>query len=86
MTGQLHILNQPGQPIYVVDLPPAHSGDWNGALAAPTLANIDGDADLEVLLNTAHSGIVAYDLPGSANAVILWGTGRGNFWRDGYIP
>ena len=86
LTGKLHILNYLGQPVYEVDLPEAHSGDWNGALAAPTLANIDGDPDLEVVLNTAHSGIVAYDLPGSASAEILWGTGRGNFWRDGYIP
>jgi uncharacterized repeat protein (TIGR01451 family) len=52
-------------------------------MAAPTLANIDADADLEIVLNTAHSGVVAYDLPGSANASILWGTGRGNFQRSG---
>jgi hypothetical protein len=86
LTGKLHILNYLGQLIYEIDLPGAHSGDWNGALAAPTLADIDGDPDLEVVLNTAHSGIVAYDLPGSASAEILWGTGRGNFWRDGYVP
>ena len=86
LTGRLHILNYLGQPLYEVDLPAAHSGDWNGALAAPTLANIDSDPDLEVVLNTAHSGIVAYDIPGSASAEILWGTGRGNFWRDGFLP
>ncbi|MCJ7537111.1 MAG: VCBS repeat-containing protein, partial [Anaerolineales bacterium] len=85
-TGKLHILNYLGQPLYEIDLPAAHSGDWNGALAAPTLADIDADPDLEVLLNTAHSGLVAYDLPGSAAAQILWGTGRSNYWRDGYIP
>ena len=55
-------------------------------MAAPTLADIDGDVDLEVVLNTAHSGIVAQDLPGTAGAHILWGTGRGNYWRDGYLP
>jgi hypothetical protein len=85
-TGQLHILNYLGEPLHEIDLPPAHSGDWNGALAAPTLANIDADSDLEVVLNTAHSGLVAYDLPGTAGANIMWGTGRGSFWRDGYIP
>ena len=61
------------------------SPDWNGALAAPTLADIDTDADLEVVLNTAHSGFVAYDLPGTANAKILWGTGRGSYQRNGYF-
>jgi len=86
LTGKLQILNYLGQPIFEVDLPVAHSGDWNGALAAPTLANIDSDPDLEVVLNTAHSGIVVYDLPGSAGAKILWGTGRGNYQRDGFLP
>lgn len=85
-TGRLHILNFQGQPIYEVDLPGAYSGDWNGALAAPTLGDIDGDPELEVVLNTAHSGFVAFDLPGSSGTEILWGTGRGNFWRDGYLP
>jgi len=69
-----------------IDLPSAYgSPDWNGALAGPTLANIDGDPDLEVVLNTAHSGFVAYDLPGTANARILWGTGRGSYLRAGRI-
>ena len=86
LTGKLHILNYLGQPVYEIDLPAAYSGDWNGALAAPTLGNIDDDPDLEVVLNTAHSGFVAYDLPGTAGAVIFWGTGRGNFWRDGNYP
>jgi uncharacterized repeat protein (TIGR01451 family) len=83
-TGKLHILDYLGNPLREVSLPPAFgSPDWNGALAAPTLADIDADADLEVVLNTAHSGLVAYDLPGTANARILWGTGRGNYQRSG---
>jgi hypothetical protein len=85
-SGKLHILNYLGKPLHEIVLPPAHSGDWNGALAAPTLADIDSDPDLEVVINTAHSGLVAYDLPGSAGAQILWGTGRGNYWRDGFLP
>ena len=85
-TGKLHILDYLGNPLQEIDLPPAYgSPDWNGALAAPTLANIDADDDLEVVLNTAHSGFVAYDLPGTANAHILWGTGRGNYLRNGYL-
>ena len=83
-TGRLHILNYLGSPLQEIDLPSAYdSSDWNGALAAPTLANIDADADLELVLNTAHSGIVAYDLPGTADARILWGTGRGSYQRFG---
>lgn len=83
-TGKLHILDHLGNPLQEVDLPPAKgSPTWNGALAAPTLANIDADDDLEVVLNTAHSGVVAYDLPGTANACILWSTGRGSYLRNG---
>ena len=84
-TGKLHILDYLGNPIYEVSLPAAFGGkDWNGALPAPTLANIDSDPDLELVLLSANSGMVAYDLPGTANAYILWGTGRGDYQRDGY--
>ena len=82
-TGKLHILDYMGNVIHELDLPPAYSGNWNGALAAPTLANIDSDSELELVLNTAHSGVVAYDLPGTAGARVLWGTGRGSYLRNG---
>lgn len=85
-SGKLHILSHSGSPIYEIELPPARNGSWNGGLPAPTLANIDHDPDIEVVINTAHSGIVVYDLPGSANARILWATGRGNYQRTGVPP
>lgn len=85
-TGKLHILDDLGNPLYEVALPVAFGGaNWNGALAAPTLANIDADTDLEVVLNTAHSGVVAYDLPGTANVNLIWPTGRGNYQRSGSL-
>lgn len=83
-TGKLHILADQGNVLHEVDLPTAFGNvNWNGALAAPTLANLDSDADLELVINTAHSGFVAYDLPGTANARILWGTARGSYGRNG---
>ena len=87
LTGKLHILSYQGTVLYEVDLPAAYSsGDtWNGVLAAPTVANIDGDGNFEVVLNTAHAGFVAYELPGTQNARVLWGTGRGNYQRTGSI-
>jgi hypothetical protein len=85
-TGKLHILDYLGHVLQEVALPAAYgSPTWNGALAAPTLADIDGDPDLEVVLNTAHSGLVAYDLPGTAGARLLWHTGRGNYQRDAFV-
>ncbi len=85
-TGRLHILDYLGNPIYEMSLPNAFGGeDWNGALPAPTLANIDADPDLELVVLSANSGVVAYDLPGTEQATILWGTGRGDFQRDGNV-
>lgn len=82
--GQLHILDYLGNPLQAVDLPVSFpAGNYNGGLAAPTLANLDGDADLEVVVGTVNSGAVAYDLPDTANARVLWGTGRGSFLRAG---
>lgn len=82
----MHILNSQGVQLYALDLPAPKSGAWNGGLGAPTIANIDADADMELVIGTVSSGVVAYDLPGTANARILWGTGRGSFKRTGISP
>jgi hypothetical protein len=85
--GQLHVLDYQGSLLSTVTLPlPRGTATWNGGLAAPTIANIDLDSDLEVVVNTVSSGVVVYDLPGSGNARILWGTGRGTFKRTGVSP
>ena len=82
--GQLHILDSAATPLHEIDLPASYpAGAWNGALGAPTLANLDADADLEVVVGTVASGAVAFDLPGTASARVLWGTGRGSYLRTG---
>lgn len=83
--GQLHILSSQGVLLQAVNLPVA-AGTWNGGLGAPSLGNLDADADLEVVVGTSHTGVVAYDLPGTASARILWGTGRANLKRTGALP
>ncbi len=80
--GKLHIVDMYGNLLHEIEVP-ATSKDWNGILAAPTLANIDSDPDLEVVVGTAYTGFCAYDLPQTENARILWGTGRGNYQRNG---
>lgn len=85
-TGKFYVLDYRGNLLHAVDLPLAFgSPTWNGGLAAPTLDDIDGDGELEAVINTAHSGFVAYDLPGTANARVLWGTGRGSYHRNGGV-
>ncbi|HSX62576.1 MAG TPA: VCBS repeat-containing protein [Tahibacter sp.] len=81
--GRLHVLNCRGESLHMLDLPAPRGEDWNGGLGAPTLANLDADADLELAAGTAQSGLVAWDLPGSANARVLWSTGRGSPLRSG---
>jgi Calx-beta domain-containing protein/VCBS repeat protein/uncharacterized protein DUF5648 len=82
--GHLHVLSSLGVQLFRVNLPAPSIGETlNGGLAAPTLANIDGDADLEIVVGTISSGAVAYDLPGSAGARVLWATGRGSNQRTG---
>ncbi len=83
--GQLLILSSTGALLQSVNLPRS-AENWDGAMAAPTLANIDDDADYEIVVGTAHTGLVAYDLPNSAQARILWGTGRGGYLRNGQAP
>ncbi len=84
--GKLHILDYQGNALHEVELPAPFGGaSWNGALAAPTLGNIDADPDLEIVLNTTQSGLVAYDLPGVTAARLLWPTGRANSQRTGSL-
>jgi hypothetical protein len=83
-TGTLFILDAQGRQAHAVALPPARSGDgWNGGLGAPTLARLEPGGDLHVFVGTAASGVVAYRIPNTAGAEILWGTGRGSLLRRG---
>ena len=81
--GQLIVLNHDGSLRNALDLPDPLGDDWNGSLGAPSIGNIDDDPDMELVIGTTASGVVAYDLPNSGNARILWGTSRGSLLRSG---
>ncbi len=81
--GKLIILSYQGVLLQSVDLPAPRGGNWNGGLSAPSLGQLDADANLEVAIGTSQSGLVVYEIPGSANARILWGTARGSLLRNG---
>ena len=63
-----------------------------GSMAPPSIADIDGDAELEMVislkdtLGSGQGGVQIWDLPGSAPNCVLWGTGRGGLLRQGYVP
>jgi len=83
--GKLYIVSWDGILINSFDLPRDPSSDFGGSLAAPTLAHLDGDPNLDVVVGTVDQGLVAYRLAGTANARLLWPTGRGNLGRTGAI-
>ncbi len=63
-----------------------------GSMAAPSIADLDDDGQLELVISLKDSlggdrgGVQIWDLPGSRNNCVLWGTGRGGPLRRGYVP
>ena len=84
--GKLTIVSWNGSLIQSLDLPWDPGDGRGGSLAAPTIANIDADLDLEIVVGTINKGLAAYDIANSSRARILWGTGRGNYQRTGLAP
>ena len=83
--GDLVVVSASGAELSRVALPRS-ALDWDGALGAPTLANLDGDPNVEIAVGTAHSGLVVYEIPGSGAARLQWPTGRGNLQRTAPEP
>ncbi len=83
--GDLLIVDSAGGERSRVALPRS-SQNWDGALGAPTLANLDGDPNVEVAVGTSSSGLVVYEIPGSRADRLEWPTGRGNLQRTAPEP
>jgi len=79
--GALVVLDHLGNLLAKVSLP------GRGSMATPTIVDLDGDGELEVIVNlkdaTPQGGVQIYSLPGSKTNQILWPTGRGNLLRNG---
>jgi len=54
-----------------------------GAAGAPTVADINNDGQLEILVNTFDGRIIVWTVTGSATNCVLWPTGRGGYMRKG---
>lgn len=81
--AHLVILNNNGVELHKIEL------FGRGSMAAPTVADIDGDGQLELIISLKDTlgggdgGVQIWDLPGSADNCLIWPTGRGNYLRQG---
>ena len=82
--GYLMILDKNGNVLHDIELPEQGTdGNGKGAPAAPALMDLNGDETLEIVIQTFGAGCFIYTVPGSAENLLLWPTGRGNYLRDG---
>jgi hypothetical protein len=83
-SGFLIVLSADGTMLFDVPLPdPGSNGNGNGAPAAPALGDLDGDGQLEILVQTFDHGMDVFRVPGSADNCLLWPTARGGPLRTG---
>ncbi len=60
-----------------------------GAMSAPTVADVDGDGQVEIVislkdtLGNGKGGVQIWNVAGSAANCLLWPTGRGSYLREG---
>jgi len=82
--GSLVVLDGGGNEVASLPLP------GRGAMSVPTIADADGDGQLEIAVSLKDAadgdGVLVYTVPGSSADCLLWPTGRGNYRRDGYLP
>lgn len=83
-SGFLIGLSTGGELLFDIPLPdPGHNGNGNGAPAAPAIGDLDGDGQLEILVQTFDHGMDVFRVPGSADNCVLWPTARGGPLRTG---
>lgn len=81
-SGRLIILTADSSRLHDIALPdPGFNG--NGAPAAPTVTDLDGDEQLEILVQTFDHGLDIFTVPGSGCDCLLWPTARGGPLRLG---
>ena len=83
--GRLVVLENTGKLLFDIVLPDQGTGGGNGIgiPAAPSVGDIDGDGQLEIVVTTFDHGLDVFTVPGSGKACTPWPTGRGSLLRSG---
>ncbi|MFO0661584.1 MAG: VCBS repeat-containing protein [Polyangiaceae bacterium] len=80
----LYVLDAAGNQLHKISLP------TRGAMPVPTLADVDGDGSVEIVVSLKDAedkveSVRVYTVPGSKTNCLLWPTGRGNLLRNGWV-
>jgi FG-GAP-like repeat len=83
-SGRLVVLSASGKRLHDIRLRGQGSnGNGIGVPAAPSIADLDGDRRLDIVLTTFDHGIDVYRVPRSRPNRVPWPTGRGGLLRNG---
>jgi VCBS repeat protein len=83
-SGRLVVLSARGRRLHDIRLRNQGSdGNGIGIPAAPSIADLDRDGRLEIVVSTFDHGIDVYRVPRSRPNRLPWPTGRGNLLRTG---
>jgi hypothetical protein len=83
-SGRLVVLSGRGRKLFDIRLRrQGTDGNGIGVPAAPSIADLDGDGRLEIVLSTFDHGIDVYRVPGSDAKHVPWPTARGGLLRTG---
>jgi len=85
--GRLIVLSGNGKRLHEIRIPrQGTNGNGIGIPAAPSIADIDGDGRLEIVLSSFDHGLDVFRVPGSAANCLPWPSGRGGTLRAGAGP
>jgi hypothetical protein len=83
-SGRLIVLSASGRRLHDVRLPrQGRTANGIGVAAAPSIADLNGDRRLEIVVSTFDHGIDVFRVPRSRPNRLPWPTGRGNLLRTG---
>ena len=85
--GRLIVLSGRGRRLHEIRIPrQGTNGNGIGTPAAPSIAHIDGDGRLEIVLSSFDHGIDVFRVPRSGTNCLAWPTARGGVLRAGSGP